>query len=282
MEYENNKSSIKYYVKNYILDNAKSLAGKLVVDFPAGNGVSSKILKEAGAIPIPFDIFPEYFQQNGIECRKADITSGIPLDSKSVDYVICQEGIEHFPDQLNAIREFNRILKNDGKLLITTPNHSNLRSKLSYLLFESERVPSFMPPNELDSIWMSSKEGNNEIYFGHIFLIGVQKLRVLATISGFELVKQYKTKPKSTSMLLLPFIFPYVYIFSHLTYKRNLKNNKSYDLRIAKKVYKEMFNLSINLITLTHSHIMMEFKKVKESNLVGKSFVNQHKTFGTT
>ncbi|MGB0887585.1 MAG: class I SAM-dependent methyltransferase [Vicingaceae bacterium] len=35
----------------------------------------------------------------------------------SSDYLICQEGIEHFSDQLASFKEFNRVLKKGGRLI---------------------------------------------------------------------------------------------------------------------------------------------------------------------
>ncbi|MDZ7647271.1 MAG: hypothetical protein U5K54_08855 [Cytophagales bacterium] len=113
-------------------------------------------------------------------------------------------------DQSKAFREFNRILKDKGSLIITTPNHSNLRSKVSYLLAESERFGSYMAPNEIDSIWMDTKHQTNEIYFGHIFLIGIQKLRVLAKLAGFRIKHIQFTRIKTTSLFILILFYPFI------------------------------------------------------------------------
>ena len=55
MNYEDNPSSIKYYVKKYLNENKKRFYNKRIVDFPAGNGITSRIIKENGGIPLPFD-----------------------------------------------------------------------------------------------------------------------------------------------------------------------------------------------------------------------------------
>lgn len=282
MNYENNPKSIKFYVKRYLRSSIKDYNGKNVIDFPAGNGITTKILKDIGANPIPLDLFPEYFEIEGLKCIRANIREGLPIEKKSIDALICQEGIEHFSDQYGAFREFNRVLKKDGILLITTPNYSNIRSRLSYLLSESERFNSIMPPNELDSIWMSKNDITEEIYFGHIFLIGIQKLRVLAKLNGFSIKKHHFTKIKSTSLLLLPLLYPFIFISNWVTYKKNMMKNKDYDYETKKKIYGEIFKLSINPKFLIESHLMIEFIKNQDYEMVSKQLRSTHKEFGTT
>lgn len=282
MRYEDNPKSIKFYVKRYLIANRELYKNKKVVDFPAGNGVTSRILKEIGAVPIPMDLFPEYFEIEGISCARANMKEGLPLEENSVDALICQEGIEHFSDQYEALKEFNRVLKNNGTLLITTPNYSNIRAKLSYLLSESERFNSKMPPNELDSIWMLKQGITNEIYFGHIFLIGIQKLRVLAKLSGFKIKKCHLTKIKTTSLLLLPFLYPFIFLSNWISYQKNLRKNKDVDDITKKDVYKEIFRLAINPKILVGGNLMVEFSKEQDVESVAQMLRNKHKKLGIT
>ena len=282
MNYEDNPKSIKYFVKKYLIANKDLFKSKKVIDFPAGNGVTSRILKEIGAIPIPMDLFPEYFEIEGLNCIRANIREGLDVEDKSADALICQEGIEHFSDQYKALQEFNRVLKSNGKLLITTPNYSNIRARLSYLLSESERFNSTMPPNELDSIWMSNQGITNEIYFGHIFLIGIQKLRVLAKLSGFRIKKYHFTRVKSTSLLLLPLFYPCIVLSNWISYKKNLRKNKDYDMETKKEIYGEIYRLAINPKILVGGHLMVEFEKEQEVDEVAQGLRNKHKEFGLT
>jgi len=282
MKYEDNPKSIKYYVKRYLISNKNLYKDKNVIDFPSGNGITSRILKEVGAIPFPMDLFPEYFDIEGLVCERANIRTGLPVKDKAVDALICQEGIEHFSDQFEAFKEFNRVLKNDGILLITTPNYSNLRAKVSYLLSECERFNSTMPPNELDSIWMSKQEITEEIYFGHIFLIGIQKLRVLTKLAGFRIKKFHFTRTKLTSLLLFPVFYPFIFLSNLFTYKLNMKKNKDYDYETRKKVYREIFRLAINPKILVGGNLMVEFIKEQDYSEVGKGLRSKHKEFGLT
>jgi len=55
---------------------------------------------------------------------KLDIVSdilSIPLPDHSIDAIMCTEVLEHIPDPLGAIKEFNRLVKPGGYLLITAP-----------------------------------------------------------------------------------------------------------------------------------------------------------------
>lgn len=53
----------------------------------------------------------------------SDITR-IPVGDESFDAILCTEVFEHIPDAISAVREFARILKPGGTLLITAPFNS--------------------------------------------------------------------------------------------------------------------------------------------------------------
>jgi ubiquinone/menaquinone biosynthesis C-methylase UbiE len=46
----------------------------------------------------------------------------LPLVENSFDFVICQDVLEHVPDQSKLFFEISRILRGDGVAIITTPN----------------------------------------------------------------------------------------------------------------------------------------------------------------
>ena len=59
---------------------------------------------------------------SGVSWLVADVQH-IGLPDASVDTVISCETIEHLPDPVQALREFRRVLRPGGRLILTTPNY---------------------------------------------------------------------------------------------------------------------------------------------------------------
>jgi hypothetical protein len=55
----NNPKSPKFAVKQYLTSIADEIKGKIFIDLPAGNGVTSEILLELGCQVEAYDLFPE-------------------------------------------------------------------------------------------------------------------------------------------------------------------------------------------------------------------------------
>lgn len=217
----------------------------------------------------PYDLFPEVFDVDGVQCQEADLMNGIPEPDASADMVICQEGIEHLPNQLAALQEFNRVLKPNGRLIITAPSISHLRAKVSSLLTESE-LYSRMPANELDALWYAD---NGKMYFGHIFMIGVQKLRVLAVVSGFKIRKIHIVKVSNGS-LLYAFVYPLIVLVNLWSYTKNIYKNDSIERDKKRRVYREQLKLNIHPGILFGRHLFIEFDKIAEADSSGTKVTN--------
>lgn len=260
-------SDIKNFVKRYLAQIP--LQGLVVVDIPAGKGDTSRFLHQAGAEVHAYDLFPEVFAVDGVSCREADLMEGVPEADGSVDMVICQEGIEHLPNQLSALREFNRILKPGGRLVITAPNISHLRGKISNLLVEGE-LSDRMPANELDALWYA---GDGKMYFGHLFLIGIQKLRVLAKVSGFRLKKIHTVKASKGSLLYAP-LYPVIVLANLWAYAASLHRKDGIAREDKRRVYKEQLMLNLHPGILFGRHLFVEFEKMAELNAVDVSVLN--------
>lgn len=242
-------------VRAFSQKDVKSLR---VLDFPAGSGFTSNYLETRGANVAAWDMFPEFFQSNKLTCTFADLQKKFPAEDCAFDMVVFQEGIEHLPDQLYSLKEFHRILKENGVLIVTTPNYSNLRSRLAYLLFESE-TPKIMPPNELESLWFGK---DNRIYMGHIFSIGIMRLRMLATLAGFSISKVHPSRINWTSFILSLIFYPLILLLSFKTYIRAKRKLAITDDTQKKKILFGLLKLNLHPGILMGGHLIIEFKRL--------------------
>lgn len=106
--------------------------GETVVDLGSGAGIdiflaARKVLNSGKAIGIDMtDEMLEKARDNAkkgnylnVEFKKGDIEENIPLDNNSVDAVISNCVINLTTNKTNAFKEVFRILKNDGRMVIS-------------------------------------------------------------------------------------------------------------------------------------------------------------------
>ena len=104
-------SNIKNFMKHYLESEGEWFRDKDVIDIPAGSGYTSSIVASLGGKVRAYDLFPQFFTAEGLNCEEADLAEQLPIEDESADMLICQEGIEHLQDQLAVLKEFNRVLK---------------------------------------------------------------------------------------------------------------------------------------------------------------------------
>lgn len=256
--YDFPNTGIHKYVLEYIR-TLPDMSGKTVLDVPCGDGRSSYEFKKKGADVIALDLFPEFMLIDDIEAKYADLSEKLPVEDNSVDYIICQEGIEHIPNQLNVLEEFNRVLKKDGLLLLTTPNNSHMRARVSHMLLETD-LWKRMPPTEIDTIWFA-ESNKDKLYFGHLFLLGVQHLQSLVTFSGFEVTNRIQTDRGNTAIIFSVFAYPFLILFTMLSYLYYRNKNPQVDKATKRKILWERVKLNLSPTTLFYKHIFWEMKK---------------------
>jgi 2-polyprenyl-3-methyl-5-hydroxy-6-metoxy-1,4-benzoquinol methylase len=108
-----------------------------VLEFGAGTGNFARRLAAEGfaqkiscadILPRPVDL------PQGVEWIAADLNNPLPVGDGVFDGIVSTEVIEHLENPRAVFREFRRVLRPGGWLVLTTPNQESLRSIASLVL----------------------------------------------------------------------------------------------------------------------------------------------------
>ena len=189
-------------VENILRDEPRGA----LLDVPAGEGALALRLRQLGYDVACCDLYPEIFQLDGVEIRSGNLDSRLPYEDDSFDVVVCVEGLEHIQNPTNAVAEFSRLLRSDGRLVVSVPNIMNIEERLKWLI---HGYTSHFKPLSQEKIDETRREypGMEEIAL-HVNPIGYSELRFLLEKYGFELERTYVDKPKKNSWAFWPIVAP--------------------------------------------------------------------------
>jgi len=117
-----------------------------VLNAGAGRGGMSLLLDQHGYRVTSVDLHPDHFQVGHLTCQFADLNKPLALGEEGFDAVLAVEVFEHLENPWGFLREALRVLKDGGSLIFTTPNLSNIASRVLFLfegLFPYFREESF-------------------------------------------------------------------------------------------------------------------------------------------
>ena len=176
----------------------------VVLDVPAGEGALALRLQELGFDVRCCDLYPEIFQLEDTEIRSGNMDARLPYDDGEFDNVVCVEGLEHIENPANAIREFARLIKSGGRLIISVPNIMNIEERFKWLL---GGYTSHFKPLSREKLAEVAKQypGMEEIGL-HVNPISYSEVRFLLEKNGFTVEQLYRDKPKANSWAFRPFV----------------------------------------------------------------------------
>lgn len=108
-------------------------SGKLL-DAPSGEGALGQRLRGDYDL-VCVDIDENFFKLKGVPFHRVDLNDTLPFEDETFDYITSVEGIEHLENPFKCIREFARVLKPDGTLILTTPNIMSIKSRTRFFLY---------------------------------------------------------------------------------------------------------------------------------------------------
>ena len=111
-----------------------------------------------------------------------------------------------------------------------------------------------MPPTEIDSIWFSNDE-SNKLYLGHLFLTGAHRLRVLASLAGFNIKERIGTDVRGASIFLGIFFYPFIVGATLLAYWMYKRKNPQVPREVKRSILWEHVKLNVSFKTVFCKHL---------------------------
>ena len=187
-------------------------AGLKILDAGAGECQYKKFCSHLEYVSQDFAQYNGEGNSKGLQTKtwdntKLDIISditAIPVPDKSFDVIMCTEVFEHLPDSISAIKEFSRILKPGGYLIITAPFRS--LTHFAPYHFYSGFNKYFYERNLGESGFEIKEITPNGNYFEYI----AQELRRVSSVAT-----SFSTKTWNFVMKL--FLYPLLWILKKLS-----------------------------------------------------------------
>jgi len=139
---------------------------KIVLDIACGEGYGSMLLSKKAKSVIGVDISVEAISHSQNKYKAPNLTfkvgsaSNIPLPDKSIDVIVSFETIEHHDQHEKMLDEIKRILKDNGVLIISSPD------KLYY-----SDIPKYNNPFHIKELYEKEFRELINKHFKHIFFL---------------------------------------------------------------------------------------------------------------
>jgi SAM-dependent methyltransferase len=189
--------------RDEIHDKVIELMGKesrgRVLDVPTGTGILADRLRKMGFELSCCDINASYFSISDLEIQIGDLNQSLPYPSETFDFITCVEGLEHLENPFNAIREFHRLLKPRGKMILSLPNYLNSERRMKFLitgLFSKIPTPKIFGKDRFDDLSML-----------HLTSLTYPSLKLVTENLGFKILHIEKDKKKKRMKWLLPIVW---------------------------------------------------------------------------
>ena len=181
---------IKRFEKS--LDFIKSAKPKKVLDAGCGDGFFAEKIKNM----LQTEVFGVDISQGaidaaiakGITAKRVNLESNLPFDNEYFDLIYCGEVIEHVINPDKMLKEFNRILKKEGVLVLSTPNLACWYNRFLLLLgYQPVFAEVSTIHKNLGRMIISRFFEKSTKPVGHLHVFTLQATKDLLKLHGFEI-----------------------------------------------------------------------------------------------
>jgi SAM-dependent methyltransferase len=177
------------------------------LDAPCGAGALAAELAGRGFDVGGADVDAAADGLPGIKFKLTDLEGTLPWENAHFDAVFSLEGFEHLENGFHLLREFNRVLKTGGVLLLTTPNIVSLRSRMRFFgsgFFHKDALPL-------------NESARHPLH--HIGLSTFPEIRYALHTTGFQLEDRAHTRIKPVSLLYAVYV-PWMWLYTLIAFRR--------------------------------------------------------------
>ncbi len=183
-----------YLREKIALKMIKKISPKKVLDIGCGNGFfMEKIKTSLPELTVEGVEYSKYniniCKKKGFKTKKADLNIKIPYKNKEFDMVYVGEIIEHLYNPDLFLKEVNKVLKDKGYFILSTPN---LCAWFNRILFPFGIQPVFMESStESKLVGAGPLKGlkKESLPVGHIRIFNKDAITDLLKKEGFKILK---------------------------------------------------------------------------------------------
>ena len=125
-----------------------------------------------------------HYQASQVDIVTCDVAGRLPFPDGSVDFLYCSEVLEHLPDPDPLLMEFRRVLRADGRLLLTSPNEPNF---LQRSFWNGRRRKTIRAEALEKAETVVLENGRSVRLFGHVSLRTIREWERALSHAGFRL-----------------------------------------------------------------------------------------------
>jgi ubiquinone/menaquinone biosynthesis C-methylase UbiE len=129
--------------------------GKKILEIGCGDGGIVQILKAKNQV-IAVDISQnaiKNLEEKGIKSYLIDISEEkLPFNSEEFDIILALEVLEHLKSPQNAIEEIQRVLKKDGRFIVSIPNPRTGHKLLYPSMFKFKNFKEYLKNNKFSIV----------------------------------------------------------------------------------------------------------------------------------